>query len=429
MNPTDPTSPPASASGVDLAADCPLAVVLADRMRESRDDLTRRWLTRISERVRLNPNRVFPTDELLDHVPLLIEGVADYLENPARVVSTDTPVIAKAMELGELRYGQGFDEHELLKEYELFGGVLYAFLTRTVESVNVPCSRSELLSCAHRLFHAITLIQQATTTQYLARMRARIHEREERLRAFNRTLTHELKNRIGAALGAAQILDDVPGLDTDEQRRLSGVILRNVGSMRGMLDNLLELSRMGVTNSRQQRHVTLPQAVAEAERQLRDAARDQGVEIRTGNLPAIEVNAAAVELCVSNLLSNAIKYADRSKARRWVEIDAEVWTPNAEEASDLVVRVSDNGIGIPERERGRLFERFFRAHAGTNPDIEGTGLGLNIVQETVRALGGRVWAEFGPVGSTFAFSLPCRRAEDRAVLSGREGSGPSTSSA
>jgi signal transduction histidine kinase len=324
------------------------------------------------------------------------------------------------MELGELRYGQGFDEHELLKEYELFGGVLYAFLTRTVESVNVPCSRSELLSCAHRLFHAITLIQQATTTQYLARMRARIHEREERLRAFNRTLTHELKNRIGAALGAAQILDDVPGLDTDEQRRLSGVILRNVGSMRGMLDNLLELSRMGVTKSRQQRHVTLPQAVAEAERQLRDAARDQGVEIRTGTLPAIEVNAAAVELCVSNLLSNAIKYADRSKARRWVEIDAEVWTPNAEKASDLVVRVSDNGIGIPERERGRLFERFFRAHAGTNPDIEGTGLGLNIVQETVRALGGRVWAEFGVVGSTFAFSLPCRRAEDRAVLAGLE---------
>ena len=425
MNPTDPASHPASASGVDLAADCPLAVVLADRMRESRDDLTRRWLVRISERVRLNPNRVFPTDELLDHVPILIEGVADYLENPARVVSTDTPVIAKAMELGELRYGQGFDEHELLKEYELFGGVLYAFLTRTVESVNVPCSRSELLSCAHRLFHAITLIQQATTTQYLARMRARIHEREERLRAFNRTLTHELKNRIGAAMGAAQILDDVPGLDTDEQRRLSGVILRNVGSMRGMLDNLLELSRMGVTNSRQQRHVTLPQAVAEAERQLRDAARDQGVEIRTGTLPAIEVNAAAVELCISNLLSNAIKYADRAKAKRWVEIDAEVSPPDVNELCELVVRVSDNGLGIPEHERGRLFERFFRAHTETNPNVEGTGLGLNIVQETVRSLGGRAWAEFGAAGSTFAFSLPCRRAEDRAALADLEGEGQS----
>lgn len=421
MYPSDPASPLISASAADLALDCPLAVVLADRLRESRDDLTRRWLARISERVRLHPNRVFPTDDLLDHIPLLIEGVADYLENPARVVTADTPVVAKAMELGELRYGQGFDEHELLKEYELFGGVLYAFLTRTVESVDVPCSRSELLSCAHRLFHAIALIQQATTTQYLARMKARIHEREERLRAFNRTLSHELKNRIGAALGAAQVLDVVPELDADERRRLSGVVMRNVGSMRGVLDNLVELSRLGVSNARQQRHVTLPNAVAEAVRQLRDAARDQGVEIRTGKLPAIEVNAAAVELCVSNLLSNAIKYADRSRSRRWVEVDAEVSVPDANDACELVVRVSDNGIGIPERERDRLFERFFRAHASTNPDIEGTGLGLNIVQETVRSLGGRVWAEFGAVGSMFAFSLPCRRAEDRAALAGPEG--------
>ena len=234
---------------------------------------------------------------------------------------------------------------------------------------------------------------------------------------------------IGAALGAAQVLDVVPELDADERRRLSGVVMRNVGSMRGVLDNLVELSRLGVSNARQQRHVTLPNAVAEAVRQLRDAARDQGVEIRTGNLPAIEVNAAAVELCVSNLLSNAIKYADRSKSRRWVEVDAEVATPDAADVCELVVRISDNGIGIPERERDRLFERFFRAHSSTNPDIEGTGLGLNIVQETVRSLGGRVWAEFGEVGSMFAFSLPCRRAEDRAVLTGLERVEPPTTSA
>lgn len=406
----------ASRRNMDNADNCPLAPVLAERLREARNELTGRWLERISERVRLHPNRVFPTEELLDHVPLLIEGVADYLENPARVVSADLPVIAKAMELGELRYSQGFDEHELLKEYELFGGVLYAFMSRTVDDLDTPCTRSELMMCAHRVFHAVTLIQQATFTQYFARANSRIHEREERLRAFNRALTHEFKNRIGAAMGAAQILDEIETLAPAERQRLTGVVLRNVGGMRGMLDNLVELSRLGTAEGRQQRHVTLPRAAGEAARQLREAAQAQGVEIRLRDLPPIEVNAAAVELSLTNLLSNAIKYADPEKSLRWVEVEAAASAVDEHGVCELVVRVRDNGLGVPERDRDRLFERFFRAHAVSTPAIEGTGLGLSIVRETAESLGGRAWAEFPQGESVFAFSLPCRRAEDRSAL-------------
>ena len=401
---------------METAEECPLAVVLADRLRKARNELTGRWLERISERVRLHPNRVFPTEELLDHVPLLIEGVADYLEHPARVISSDLPVIAKAMELGELRHAQGFDEHELLKEYELFGGVLYAFLSRTVDELDTPCTRSELMSCAHRVFHAVTLIQQATFAEYFARTNNRIHEREDRLRAFNRALTHEFKNRIGAAMGAAIILDEIVTLDAVERQRLAGVVLRNVGSMRGILDNLAELSRLGTTDGRHQRHVTLPQAAGEAARQLREAAQASDVEIRIRDLPAIEVNAAAVELSLANLLSNAIKYADPAKASRWVEVDAAAGTVDDEGMCDLVIRVRDNGLGVPERDRARLFERFFRAHMVSTPNVEGTGLGLSIVRETAESLGGKAWAEFPEGESVFAFSLPCRRAEDRNAL-------------
>lgn len=408
----------------DTPENCPLAVVLAERLREARNELTQRWLERISERVRLHPNRVFPTEELLDHMPLLIGGVADYVEDPARVISSELPVIAKAMELGELRYSQGFDEHELLKEYELFGGVLYAFLSRTVDDLDTPCTRSELMMCAHRVFHAVTLIQQATFTEYFARANTRIHEREERLRAFNRALTHEFKNRIGAAIGAAQILDDVPTLAAEERQRLAGVVLRNVGSMRGMLDNLVELSRLGSTDGRQQRHVTLKQAASEAARQLRDAAQSQAVEIRIKDLPGIEVNAAAVELSLANLLSNAIKYADPKKERRWVEVDAAAGEPDEEGMCQLVIRVRDNGLGVPERDRERLFERFFRAHAVSTPNVEGTGLGLSIVRETAESLGGKAWAEFPEGESVFAFSLPCRRAEDQSALQGSTKAAP-----
>ena len=407
---------------MNTADNCPLAPVLAERLRQARNELTERWLERIAERVQLHPNRVFPTVELLDHVPLLIEGVADYLEHPARVVSADIPVIAKAMELGELRYTQGFAEHELLKEYELFGGVLYAFLSRTVDDVDTPCTRSELMMCAHRVFHAVTLIQQATFTEYFARANGRIHEREERLRAFNRALTHEFKNRIGAAMGAAQILDDVPTLDASERQRLTGVVLRNVEGMRGMLDNLVELSRLGTADGRHQRHVTLPRAAGEAARQLRDAAQARGVEIRIRDLPPIEVNAAAVELSLVNLLSNAIKYCDPHKRERWVAVEAAAGAPDEQGVCELVIRVRDNGLGVPADGRARLFERFFRAHAASTPGIEGTGLGLSIVRETAESLGGKAWAEFPEGETVFAFSLPCRRAEDRSVLHETTGS-------
>jgi signal transduction histidine kinase len=145
-----------------------------------------------------------------------------------------------------------------------------------------------------------------------------------------------------------------------------------------------------------------------------------------GELPDVEVNAAAVELCLTNLVSNAVKYADPANPHRWVAVDGTVepdGSPGpADDSADggarggdgveVVVRVRDNGLGVPEAQREGLFRRFFRAHEHSATHVEGTGLGLSIVRETVRALGGRVWAEFPDVGTVFAFAIPARRAGD-----------------
>jgi signal transduction histidine kinase len=392
----------------DIAHPCPLAPALAARMREAREELTRRWLDRIAERVELDPNRIFPTDALLDHVPLLIDGVADYLADPAHEIAADMPVVAKAMELGELRHAQGFDEYELLKEYELLGGILFSFLTRCVDEIDAPCSRGELLVCAHRIFHALSLIEQATVTHYLRLMKGRLREREQRLRGFNRALTHELKNQIGAAMGALEVvrIDELP----DAQRgAMLDIAARNVASMRGVLDNLLELSRLdAAAEGRQERRILLPRAVSEAVRELRQSARAAGVEIRIAALPEVEVSAAATELAVSNYVSNAIKYADRAKPRRWVEVRGTL-SDESEGGQELVIEVRDNGLGVPEEQRARLFEQFFRAHE-TITGVEGTGLGLSIVRDAVEPLGGRAWAEFPEEGgSAFFIAFPSRR--------------------
>jgi signal transduction histidine kinase len=395
---------------LDLLAPCPLAGSLAQRLRDNRDQLTERWLARIAQRVNIDPYRVFPSDDLLNHVPLLMLGVADYLEHPTRAIAADVPVMAKAMELGALRHSQGFDVHELLKEYEILGGILFAYLTEIVDEIDEDCTRSELLVCAHRVFQSIALIQQATMMQFLQLMTERLVERDERLRAFNRALTHEFRNRIGAVMGAGQLLESLDTTETD-RKQLAGVVVRNVDGMRIVLENLLELSRAD-TDVRQQRHVRLPQAAAEAARQLRDVARAANVAVRLSpTLPDVEVNAAAVELCLTNLVSNAIKYADPAKDARWVEVSATI--DGSSGVSEVVVRVRDNGLGVPEDQRNELFTRFFRAHEHSARHVEGTGLGLSIVRETIRSLGGRVWAEFPPDGGAlFAFALPSRRASD-----------------
>ncbi|HEV7838047.1 MAG TPA: sensor histidine kinase [Gemmatimonadaceae bacterium] len=394
---------------------CTLARVLAERMRESRDDLTHRWLDRISARVRLDPNKIFPTDALLDHVPLLIQGIADYIENPSKAIMSDIPVVAKAMELGELRFEQGFDEYELLKEYEIFGGILFAFLSRIADDIEEPCSRGELLACAHRLFLAVALIQQATLTHYLSLVKERLSEREQRLRAFNRALSHELRNLIGSIGGAAEILQ-IGGTSEEQKQTMVSMIVRNTETMKVSLENLVELSRMG-EDARRSRHVALPQAAAEVARQLREAARGRGVEIKLApDLPSVDVSAAAFELCLSNLIANAIKYSDPAKDKRWVEVRAKVSSPDDGVEPQTIVEVRDNGMGIPEEKRSRLFERFYRAHEDTRGDIDGTGLGLSIVKETAAAMGGRAWAEFMDDGTAFYFSIPTRRKSDEAAV-------------
>jgi len=403
---------PSRATLESTTRECPLATALAERLRQSRHDLVMHWLERISQRVQVDPNRIFPTADLLDHVPLLLEGIADYLENPAEEISTDMPVVGKAMELGALRHRQGFDAYEILKEYEILGGILFTYLANAADEMHEPCEKSELLVCGHRLFTAISIIQQTTTSHYLRLAHQRVAEREGRLRAFNRSISHEIKNNVGAILGAGDMLSTLPDLTDEQRQRFYGIIVRNGRAMKGTLDNLAALARLE-GDARQQRNIHIAEAAKEACRQVRDAAQAARVEIRLSpELPDAEVNAAVVELSLANYLTNAIKYANPEEPARFAEIAARV--VEGAEGGELVVTVRDNGLGVPRGKRDRLFERFFRAHE-TVTRAEGTGLGLSIVRETVESIGGRAWAEFPDHGSMFGFALPFRRAaiEDR----------------
>lgn len=416
-------------SKMDMYGPCPMAGRLAARIREARDELTARWLERIAARIRIEEERIFPSEELLDHVPLLMVGIADYLEDPTDEITADVPVLAKAMELGELRFSQGFDATEILKEYEILGGVLFNFSARVAAELEESCPPGEVLVCAHRLFRALSVIEQATTSHYLRIMGERVGEREERLRRFSRMITHELKNRVGATLGAGQLLQE-EWLGDEERQKFAGIVAENAQEIQKVLENLVALSKLD-RQPRRERNIMLPEVVAEVFRQLRELARARQVELRIPEpLPEVEVNAAAVELCLSNYVSNAIKYSHSSGDASWAEVRAALQdAPASASGRELVVRVTDNGRGVPADRRERLFERFYRAHSD-DARVEGTGLGLNLVQETAESLGGRAWAELddGP-GAVFAFALPWRGPGDEGAATSADepaGSGADT---
>ena len=101
------------------------AEILSQRLSMERVELATRWLERLKELLTVEPNEVFPSDRLLDHIPTLIAEIAAYLRAPAdEEIAANTAVMDKARELGTLRHAQQASVHQLLREYEILGELL-----------------------------------------------------------------------------------------------------------------------------------------------------------------------------------------------------------------------------------------------------------------------------------------------------------------
>jgi signal transduction histidine kinase len=375
---------------------------LADRLREARRELAQAWLEAILQKNSAQPSRA-PSQEMVDGMPFVIDGIAWHLEHPDQSLGVDSPVIHKAMQLGALRHRQGFTARDILEEYELLGRVLFDHLAQTVGGDGGP----KTLACGSLLFHAIVVIEITTTTHYLEMAAAQVAEREERLRAFNRAVSHEVKNRIGAVASASALLANDGEMSRDDRSRFAEIIARNTREMRATVENLLVLARIE-DDPRSHPHLPLKRAIDNVVEQVHTAADAAHVTLHVDeNLPDVEVDDAVLEVSLANYMRNAIAYADRTAPERVVDVHVCI-DRRSDDGPELVVRVADNGIGVPAEKREGLFKRFFRAHEKTHP--EGTGLGLSIVRASVTAVGGRAWAEFPEKGSVFAFAIPLRDA-------------------
>ena len=190
--------------------------------------------------------------------------------------------------------------------------------------------------------------------------------------------------------------------DPGNSRRFVEIIRNHALRLSRLTDDLLKLSRIEAGKlGLELQPVSLFDLVGGAVEAARPRAERGGLALSfdcSPDLPRVRGDAHLLREVLQNLLDNAIQY---TPAGGRIEVTA------AETDGFAVVTVADTGIGIPEAEQGRIFERFYRVDAARSRELGSTGLGLSIVRHIVEAHGGRVGVESAVgQGSKFFFTVP-----------------------
>jgi two-component system phosphate regulon sensor histidine kinase PhoR len=228
------------------------------------------------------------------------------------------------------------------------------------------------------------------------------HQLDELKAEFIATASHELRTPLAAVYGAAQTLrrhdfalDDAGrerfiSLIVDESDRLAGIVNQI------LLANQLEVGRLDLESE--------PFDAADLVERVVESARTHApahisFDIKTSDdVPPVAADKDRAQQVLVNLVDNAVKY---SPGGGRVELGLEAAN------GAVVFRVVDEGMGIPDGERSRIFEKFYRLDPNMTKGIGGTGLGLYICSELVERMGGRIWLESKEgKGSAFYFQLP-----------------------
>ncbi len=246
--------------------------------------------------------------------------------------------------------------------------------------------------------------------------RIRLHEEviserasREKLDELNRlktefisTFSHELRTPMSSIQSLAEMLGSGKVKDRIRRDALLGTISAESGRLSRMIHNILDFGKIEHrAKTFSFRATDIREVINEALEVFRHEldARGFSVEVDVPDRPVvIEADRDAMKQALINLIDNAMKYTAATK---------EIGIRILEEPSRVEVQVWDRGIGIPEDEREKIFEEFYREPRGVRLNPKGVGLGLKIVKHIVESHGGRVLVDGGPGhGSTFRLVFP-----------------------
>ena len=233
--------------------------------------------------------------------------------------------------------------------------------------------------------------------------------------AFLTTISHELRTPLTAIKGYTEMLaTEVVGPLNSDQQQFVEIIQRNVGRMVQLVNSMIFVSAVRGGRLEPKRvYADLRQLTGQIVRELQPVANrsQQTFEVQIDpRLKPIQADSIHVSTMLQELVNNSLKYNQPGGV---VRIQALLEAGEQADQEFVVVRVSDNGIGISAEEQKYIFDDFYRDNKNdTNLQIGGMGVGLAIVRALVEAYNGRIWLESTPgQGSTFSFILPAEQAD------------------
>jgi len=249
-------------------------------------------------------------------------------------------------------------------------------------------------ACAVLVFHDITELRRLENIR----------------KDFVANVSHELRTPLTSIKGYVEALLDGGKDDPATSVRFLDIILKQSDRLNLILEDLLQLSKIesGQVQFKQEPlHLgSVVERTIAMIKPLADKKQHRLSAQIAPNLPLITGDEERLVQVLANLLDNAIKYTPEGgqitvAARRMPLAQADVRRNSVE------LTVTDTGIGIPEQDRPRVFERFYRVDKARSRELGGTGLGLAIVRHIVEGHGGQIWVEGNvPTGSRFVVRLP-----------------------
>jgi signal transduction histidine kinase len=243
-----------------------------------------------------------------------------------------------------------------------------------------------------------------------AQVSAAFRERErveQHMRRFVADAGHELRTPLTAISGFLEVLEKDESTQSPLRRRAFQTLKKETRRMYGLVERLIALSRLESVDHVVPAEIDVSELVADVIRTLQ-AAHRRAIRFQPADDAWVWADPAGIHEAVGNLIDNALKYGAGS------EVGVEI-----RRGGDVVeIRVRDGGPGIPEAERSRIFERFYR---GDNREaIEGSGLGLAIALRAAKLAGGSIVLESADPGKTvFVLRLPLARSAPGKSPSGR----------
>ncbi|WP_440710027.1 sensor histidine kinase [Herbiconiux sp. YIM B11900] len=328
-------------------------------------------------------------------VPDGVEQMIDALDFAGLVLDPSNNVVKAS----ERAYTYGLVSNGLLVHDEI--GELVARVRRSGESVNeeIVLARGPFGEASIHLDTQIARLGSRYVL-VLAEDRTDAYRLEEVRRDFIANISHELKTPIASIALLAEALDAASD-DPEQVRRFAKRMGTEATRLSQITREIIELSRLQSTDVLGTAELVDIDAVISAavdQNHVIADARDMDLVVGGKKRLTVMGDEALLTLAVNNLIANAVQYSpDGSRIGIGVHHDDGV----------LELVITDQGIGIPEEDLPRVFERFFRVDQARSRNTGGTGLGLSIVKHVVQNHGGdiRAWSQIGQ-GSTFTIRLP-----------------------